>query len=69
MTARAGIDALRHFLISIGMPKNFDELGAREEDIPHLVDVLCNGDGRPGSISGFVTLNEEDCTRIYQLML
>ena len=69
VTARAGIDALRHFLISIGMPKNFDELGAREEDIPHLVDVLCNGDGRPGSISGFVTLNEEDCTRIYQLML
>ena len=69
VTARVGIDALRHFLISIGMPKNFDELGAREEDIPHLVDVLCNGDGRPGSISGFVTLNEEDCTRIYQLML
>ena len=68
-TAKAGIEALRHFLISIGMPKNFAELGAKEEDIPKLVDVLCNGDGRPGSISGFVTLNEQDCAKIYQLMV
>ncbi|MBR3504673.1 MAG: iron-containing alcohol dehydrogenase [Clostridia bacterium] len=68
-TARAGIEALRAFLISIGMPKNFAELGAKEEDIPKLVDVLCNGDGRPGSISGFMTLNEEDCANIYRLML
>ena len=37
--------------------------------IPKLVDVLCNGNGRPGSISGFVTLNEEDCAKIYQLMV
>ena len=69
VTARAGIEALRHFLISIGMPRNFTELGAKEEDIPKLVDVLCNGNGRPGSISGFVTLNEEDCANIYRLML
>lgn len=69
VTAKAGIEAFRSFLISIGMPKNFEELGAKEEDIPKLVDVLCNGDGRPGSISGFVTLNEEDCTNIYKLML
>ena len=33
------------------------------------VDVLCNGDGRPGSITGFVTLNEEDCANIYRRML
>ena len=51
------------------MPKNFKELGAKEEDIPKLVDVLCNGDGRPGHIRGFVELNEEDCTNIYKLML
>ena len=68
-TAKAGIEAFRSFLISLGMPKNFEELGAKEEDIPKLVDVLCNGDGRPGSISGFVTLNEEDCANIYRLML
>ena len=69
VTAKAGIEALRSFLISIGMPKNFAELGAKEEDIPYLVDTLCNGTGRGGSISGFVTLNEEDCKKIYQLMV
>ena len=69
VTAKAGIEALRNFLISIGMPKNFEELGAKKEDIPKLVDVLCNGDGRPGSISGFVTLSEDDCTKIYELMI
>ena len=69
VTAKAGIKALQDFLVSIGMPKNFEELGAREEDIPKLVDVLCNGNGRTGTISGFVELNEEDCTNIYQLML
>ena len=51
------------------MPKNFAGLGAKEEDIPKLVDTLCNGNGRKGSISGFVTLNEEDCEKIYQMMI
>ena len=69
VTAKAGIEALRSFLISLGMPKNFAELGAKEEDIPKLVDVLCNGDGRPGSISGFVTLTQEDCQKIYEMMV
>ncbi len=69
VTALEGIETLRNFLISIGMPKNFAELGAKEEDIPKLVNVLCRGDGRQGSISGFVTLNEEDCTKIYKMMV
>ena len=69
VTAKAGIEALRSFLISLGMPKNFVEIGAKEEDIPQLVDVLCNGNGRTGTLNGFVTLNEEDCTAIYKLML
>lgn len=69
VTAKAGIEALRSFLISIGMPKNFAELGAKPEDIPALVEVLCSRGGRDGSISGFVTLNTEDCTKIYELMV
>ena len=69
VTAKAGIEAFRNFLISIGMPKNFEELGAKEEDIPKLVDVLLHGNGREGTITGFVTLNEEDCTNIYKLMV
>ena len=69
VTALAGIEALKNFLKSIGMPLNFAELGAKEEDIPKLVDALCDGDGRPGSISGFVTLNKDDCTKIYRMMV
>ena len=69
VTALEGINALQSFLVSIGMPKNFSELGAKEEDIPKLVEVLCRGDGRPGSITGFVTLNEDDCSKIYQMMV
>ncbi len=69
VTALEGIETLRNFLISIGMPKNFAELGAKEEDIPKLVEALCYGDGRPGSISGFVTLTAEDCTKIYKMMI
>ncbi len=68
-TALEGIEAFQKFLISIGMPKNFEELGAKKEDIPKLVNVLCRGDGRDGTISGFVTLNEEDCTKIYEMMV
>ena len=69
VTALEGINALQSFLVSLGMPKNFAELGAKEEDIPKLVEVLCRGDGRQGSISGFVTLNEDDCTKIYKMMV
>ncbi len=68
-TAKEGIEKMRAFFTSIGMPKNFAGLGAKEEDIPILVNTLCHGDGRPGSISGFVTLTEEDCTNIYKLMV
>ena len=69
VTAKAGIEAFRTFLKSIGMPLTFAEIGAKKEDIPKLVDVLCNGNGGNGSISGFVTLNEGDCRKIYELML
>ena len=69
VTAAAGIAALKQFLVSIGMPVNFGELGAKEEDIPALVKALCYGNGRSGSISGFVTLDEKDCEAIYRMML
>ena len=68
-TARAGIEALRGFLISIGMPKNFAELGAKEEDIPTLAHNCCYGDVRQGTINGFVSLNQQDVENIYRLML
>ena len=69
VTALEGINAFQNFLVSLGMPKNFAELGAKEEDIPKLVEVLCRGNGRAGTIGGFVTLNEDDCTKIYKMMV
>ena len=68
-TARAGIKALRAFLLELGMPATLQELGGKAEDIPALVQALCRGDGRPGYISGFGRLDETDCTRIYEQML
>lgn len=68
-TAKAGIEALRNFLISIGMPKNFAELGAKEEDIEKMAYNACHGDVRDGSLGGFVKLNQKDIENIYRLML
>lgn len=65
---RSGLlDRVKASLEKEGIP--FKELGAKKEDIPKLVNVLCRTSGRNGSISGFVTLNEEDCTKIYEMMV
>lgn len=68
-TAKAGIEALRSFLTSIGMPSNFKELGANEKDIADLAHTACYGDGRTGTMDGFVQLSEKDVENIYRLML
>ena len=69
-TAKEGIEALRNFLISIGMPKNFAELGAKEEDIEKMAYTCCYGKGNEGGkIGGFVTLEQKDVEAIYRLML
>lgn len=69
VTAKAGIAALKQFFKSIGMPSNFAELGAKEEDIEKMAHTACCGDGRGGTIGGFVTLTETDVANIYRLML
>ncbi|MBR3417619.1 MAG: iron-containing alcohol dehydrogenase [Oscillospiraceae bacterium] len=63
-TAREGIQRFRSFLRSIGMPINFDELGAKEADIPRLVQSFGIGSGETG---GFVHLKAEDITNIYEI--
>lgn len=68
-TAKAGIRALQSFLGSIGMPKNFEELGAKEEDIERMAHSACYGNGNPGYISGFVKLEQKDVENIYRLMV
>lgn len=61
-TAKAGIREFRRFLSRIGMPINFEELGAKPEDIPLMVEKLNPGEGH-----GFVPIRSEDATAIYQL--
>ena len=64
VTALEGIRRFRQFLHSIGMPVNFAELGAKEEDIPKLVEKFGIGDGKTG---GFVSLSAADITEIYRI--
>lgn len=64
VTALEGIKRFRSFLHSIGMPINFAELGAKEEDIPALVEKFGIGDGRTG---GFVHLSADDIAEIYRI--
>ena len=64
VTALEGIRRFRQFLHSIGMPINFAELGAKEEDIPKLVEKFGIGDGKTG---GFVSLSAADITEIYRI--
>ena len=63
-TALQGITAFRKFLHEIGMPINFKELGAKEEDIPVLVEKFGLGDGKTG---GFMPLSSEDVANIYRI--
>lgn len=68
-TAKAGIQAFKHYLKSIGMPTDFNELGAKEEDIEKMAHSACYGDGRQGTVGNFVKLSEKDVANIYRLML
>ncbi|MCW1734798.1 iron-containing alcohol dehydrogenase [Anaerorudis cellulosivorans] len=63
-TAKQGIERLEQFLVSIGMPIRFAQLGAKAEDIPTLVKNMQPGNQTVGS---FVKLTEEDVRKIYEL--
>ena len=66
-TAKEGIQRLKSFLTSIGMPISFKELGARKEDIPLMVEKL--GLGEKGTMGSFVALTSKDVEQIYNLAL
>lgn len=63
-TAKQGIACFRRFLHDIGMPINFTELGAKEADIPYLVEKFGIGEGKTG---GFVSLSAADIAEIYRI--
>ena len=62
--AREGIRRYRAWLRSIGMPQNFADLGAKESDIPALVEKL----GLKGNALGsFRPLRDEDVAKILRI--
>jgi len=66
-TAKEGIHRFKQFLSSIGMPISFEELGAKEEDIPFMVEKLGLGDN--GTMGSFVKLTSKDVEEIFRLAL
>lgn len=61
-TAIKGIESFEQFLHGLGMPSTFEEVGGREEDIPHMADNII---ASKGSLGGYVKLNREDIIKIY----
>lgn len=64
ITARRGIESVKSFWKSIGMPVSFEDIGAKSEDIPLLLDML---DLENRKLGVFVELAREDCEAIYRI--
>lgn len=64
-TALAGIDALRNFWASIELPVNFEQLGAKAEDIPTLVENLAINT-QDTSWGEFKKLTKSDVKKIFE---
>lgn len=64
-TAEAGIDCLTGFFKEIGLPTTFAELGAKEEDIPLLVEKCNFNNGK--NMGYFYPLSPSQVAEVYQL--
>jgi alcohol dehydrogenase YqhD (iron-dependent ADH family) len=65
LTAEEGIARFRAFLTSIGMPATLADLGAKEEDIPRMVEHLFSAENEP--MPGFMRLGRKDVEAILKL--
>lgn len=61
--ALKGIEAFEAFLKKIGMPSDFAEIGAKEEDIELMTKKLMNGRRTEGN---YVKLTRDDVRKIYE---
>lgn len=68
-TAQEGIRCLKEFFEKLGLPTNFEQLGAKEEDIEAMAHNACWGDGRKGSLGVFMKLDQKMVEDIYRLAL
>jgi alcohol dehydrogenase YqhD (iron-dependent ADH family) len=67
ISAAEGINRFRNFLTSIGMPTTFNDLGAKEDDIPALVKHL--GVTEEKTVGGFMKLGPKDVEAVYRMAL
>lgn len=65
VTALDGIDAFRQFLLSLGLPQNFRDMGLPMIDIPMLVKSM--NLGKNETIGSYVKLDAQACEVIYSL--
>ena len=63
--AKKGIQALKDFFSSIGLPVDFAALGAKASDIDRLIETLRINSG--GRIGNFMQLNMNDARAIYEI--
>ena len=62
----AGIEKLKSFWHSLGLPTTLTELGGKAKDVPYLAkNAAYNPDG---TLGGFVPLNKADVAAVYALM-
>jgi len=64
-TATKGISALKEFFVSLGLPVNFNQLGAKASDIDRLIDTLKINTG--GKLGAFRVLDMTDARMIYEI--
>lgn len=65
ITALEGIARFESFLKSIGMPTSFAELGAKEEDIPYMIEQFSKRD----SVGNFIKITGKEAEAIFRLAL
>ena len=63
--AMKGVERIKEFFKSLDMPLTFAELGAKEEDIPLMVEKLHNHYGP--TVGFYVQLKPEDSFNIYRM--
>ncbi|MDE7153691.1 MAG: iron-containing alcohol dehydrogenase [Muribaculaceae bacterium] len=64
--ARKGVEAMKHFFGSLGLPLTFKELGIENPDIDLLVSKLIENKGEV--VGGYYRLDAADLHSIYELM-
>ncbi|MDR2526841.1 MAG: iron-containing alcohol dehydrogenase [Rickettsiales bacterium] len=67
LVALSGIEKLKQFWSSLGLPISFKELGAKEEDISYMAQHVNKNSLNGNGTGNFVVLNSKDIEEIYKI--